>query len=243
VAKADAPIDESDRELLRFLILHRAATAAQIPTLLGISQSRATARLRRLEQAQLLRRERIFHGRPSTVAITARGRRAIASRLPLARVSLTEYRHDVGVSWLWLAARGGAFGALREIASERELRATARPVNGIEQHRPDLLLTTAAGKHVAVELELTPKGSGRLDRIMLGFAADPALDAVLYLVPDARIGRRIEDAARRVGISGLVHVQRLAPDAIHGAPEVAAAPLRMRSASAVRMAGSRGAER
>jgi DNA-binding MarR family transcriptional regulator len=244
VASTDVPtIDAADRELLRFLSLHRATTAAQIPTLLGLSESRATARLRRLEQMQLLRRQRIFHGRPSTVTITAPGRRVIGSRLPQPRISLTEYRHDVGVGWLWLAARRGAFGPLREIVSELELRAAARPANGIDQHRPDLMLTTAAGKQVAVELELTLKDRARLDRIMLGFAGDPSLNAVLYLVPNARVGRGIEDAARRSGISGLVHVQPLAPDAIHGAPEVGAVPLRTPAVSAARATSRHGAGR
>jgi hypothetical protein len=239
VANPDPPtIDAADRELLRFLGLHRAVTAAQIPVLLSLSPSRATARLRRLERAQLLRRERIFHGQPNTLTITARGRGVIGSQLPQPRVSLTEYRHDVGVSWLWLAARGGAFGPLREIVSEWELRATSRPVNGIDQHRPDLWLITDAGRRVAVELELTPKGRGRLDRIMLGFAGDPALDAVLYLVPNPRVGRGIEAAAQRAGISGLVHVQRLAPDAIHGAPEVGAAAVRTQTVSGTRTPGS-----
>lgn len=232
-----ATLDDGDRELLGFLALHRATTAAQIPVLLGISPRRGSDRLRRLEQARLLQRERIFAGQPSTVTITPHGRRAIGSRLPPVQVSLTEYRHDVGVSWLWLAARDGAFGPMREIVSERELRAAAQPVRGLEQHRPDLLLTTAAGKRIAVELELTAKGAGRLERIMLGFAGDPGLDGVLYLVPNATLARQVERAAHRTGITDMVHVQRLAPDGIHGTPTGQATPARVRAAG-VRAAGA-----
>lgn len=225
-------LDDADRELLGFLALHRATTAAQLPVLLGISPRRASERSRRLEAGGVLSRERIFANRPSTLTITRDGLRAIDSPLPQVHVSLTEYRHDVGVSWLWLAARDGAFGELREIVSERELRAASQPVRGLEQHRPDLLLTTAAGKRIAIELELTPKGAGRLDRIMLGFAGDPAIDAALYLVPDAKLARTVEQAARKAGIAKMVQVQRLAPDGIHGAPDAHAAPARVRAVGA-----------
>jgi hypothetical protein len=233
-------IDEPDRELLRFLALHRATTAAQVPVLLKISPRRASERLRRLEDARLLRRDRIFAGRPATVTITRRGLREIGSELPPPRVSLTEYRHDVGVSWLWLAARDGVFGHMREVVAERELRAATQPVRGLEQHRADLQLTTAAGKRIAVELELTAKSTERLDRIMLGFAGDPQLDAVLYLVPDAALARRIGQAAQRAGIADMVRVQRLAPDGIHGAPNVDAEPARSREAGVTRAGRDRG---
>jgi hypothetical protein len=193
------------------------------------------ARLRRLAAAGLITLQRIFEGRPAAVSITRSGLGAIESRLPAPRVELKAYRHDIGVGWLHLAARQGVFGTLTEVRVERELRShdrradregaplglgvgTVRQGGRPSRHYPDLLLTTADGRQVAVELELTAKSSDRLRRIMRAYASDPRVSAVLYLVPDAEGARRIETAARRVGIAPLVHVQRLAEGGIHGAP-------------------------
>ena len=53
---------------------------------------------------------------------------------------------------------------------------------------------------------------------MESYAADPRIDAILYLVPDRPLGRRIEQAARTAGIGELVHVQALAGPP-QGAPD------------------------
>jgi hypothetical protein len=74
-------------------------------------------------------------------------------------------------------------------------------------HYPDLLLVTSAGGRVAVELELTAKGQGRLDGILAGYGGEPRIDAVLYLVDRPAIGQTIRSTARRLGLSWLVHVQ------------------------------------
>lgn len=80
-------------------------------------------------------------------------------------------------------------------------------------HYPDLLIVTHEGKRIAVELELSPKGRARLEGILLGFASDLRIDAVLYLVEDRPAGRalgeRIQGASRRLGLDGLVAVRRL----------------------------------
>jgi hypothetical protein len=63
------------------------------------------------------------------------------------------------------------------------------------------------GQRVAVELELTGKGRARRDKIMAGYAADPRIDAVLYLVDKPAIARAIQSSARAAGIADEVHVQ------------------------------------
>lgn len=196
------------------------------------------------ERAGLVVVRNIFKGQPASVWITRDGLGAIESGIRAPRVDLKEYRHDVGVGWLHLAARQGVFGTLTDLRLERELRATDRradrerlrdgigqgPPAGIgvgsftrggrpSRHYPDLLMTTASGHQVAVELELTAKSSDRLRQIMRAYASDHRIAAVLYLVPDAAGARRIETAARRAGIASLVQVQRLADAGIHGAPD------------------------
>jgi DNA-binding MarR family transcriptional regulator len=213
-----------DRELLEFLAEHRLALSDHIQALLGISPRAADTRLRALADAGFLTRERVFHRQPPFVQITRDGLAAIASDLPAPRLDLRSYQHDVGLAWLWLAARGGTFGPTREVIGERRLRSHDASVQEAHQllgvrlggvgprgadriHYPDLLLVTPEGRRIAVELELSWKGPSRTERILAGYGADPGVAAVLYLVENRTVGRSVEAAARRVGIQDLVQIQ------------------------------------
>jgi hypothetical protein len=193
---------------------------------LGVSAPAARGRLRRLHCAGLATGAVRFHGQPACWRITRRGLSAIGSRLPAPGDDLATHTHDIGVAWLWLAARGGAFGPLREVISERELRSAegpggradpplavrvggVGPRGGARLHYPDLLLVTARGQRVAIELELTSKSRTRRELILSAYGAEPRIDHVLYLVRDRRIGDQIATTARRLGLEDLVHVQRV----------------------------------
>jgi hypothetical protein len=231
----DTGLRERDRLTLEMIAEQRVVVTPHIQALLGVSVRVARERLRVLGEAGYIARARIFDRHPVACRITAKGLAAISSTLPPARIDVASYQHDVGVSWLWLAGRAGAFGRLSGMTSERELRShDARSgrdgralgvgigllgPGGREQlHYPDLMLRTADGKHVAIELELTAKGRARLGRIMSGYATDGRVDAVLYLVRSPALARRIEAEARRAGIGDFVHVQPLAGPP-HGAPD------------------------
>jgi hypothetical protein len=224
-----ALLGEDELQVLEFLAEHRVATTRHVQELLGGSRQAAGVRMGRLERARLAHRQEIFVGQPATCWITRRGLDAIESRLPAPEPNLKEYRHDVGAAWLWLAARRGVFGELRGVVSERTMRSTDRREGapghrygvgagaGGRLHYPDLLLQTPSGHRVAVELELTGKGRRRLDGIMLGYAADPRIDGVLYLCPRGRVGAGVREAARQAGIGERVSVQVLAPGSPEGA--------------------------
>ena len=175
---------------------------------------------------------------PRCHQITRTGLAAIGSRLPLAAAPTCAcYRHDVGVAWLWLAARGGHFGPLREMISERtDALARRRAPTGLAEpfgvrlggvgpageprlHYPDLLLRTRTGHRVALELELTGKGRARRETILAGYARRPAdRRGPVPRRAARRVGAR--DRGRRragSGISSLVHVQR-----VRVGPEIAA---------------------
>lgn len=217
-------LTERDRALLAFVAEHRLVLPGHVQKLLGTSTEATSARLRALGRAGFLNYRRVFHGQPACCLITRAGLAAIRSKLPPPRLDLACYEHDVGVAWLWLAARGGTFGAIREILGERRLRsddrAADRPADpcgvrlggfgprGHERlHYPDLLLVTPEGRRIAVELELSAKGRARREKILAGYGADGRIDAVLYLVESKSIGRAIEASARRVGVPERVHVQ------------------------------------
>jgi hypothetical protein len=74
--------------------------------------------------------------------ITRSGLSQIGSDLPVPRVDLRRYWHDVGVVWLWLTARNGVFGEIERVFSERKMRA-ADKVDADAKYAFDLELSPA----------------------------------------------------------------------------------------------------
>jgi DNA-binding transcriptional ArsR family regulator len=239
-------LTEPDLELLRALAEQRIAVIDQAAHWLGVGPSTAQRRVRRLREAGLLESGRLFERGSPMVRITAAGLKRIDSPLGKPGQKLDEYRHDVGVGWVWTAARDGVFGEMAEIISERGMRShdtrlermafgerlvaedgeprgvgigAFGPDGKPQRHYPDLLMRSRAGHTIAVELELSSKGRSRLEKIMDAYASDGRIDAVLYLVPDARMAARIREAASRAGIPELVHVRQIAAGGIGGVAE------------------------
>jgi DNA-binding transcriptional ArsR family regulator len=220
-------VDEADLRLLAFAAEHRLVLAAHAQALLGISARAAARRLKVLADNGLVRSDRQLAGR-RWYQIDRAGLAAIGSSLSRPRdVDLAGYEHDIGLAWLWLAADRGVLGATRAIVSERQMRSADRraerfsvpygvrvpgagPRGGERRHYPDLLLETASGHRVAVELELSSKSPRRREEILGGYAIDARFDAVLYLVDRPEVGRAIERSAVAAGVSDLVSVQRVA---------------------------------
>lgn len=230
-------LTDADLAVLGPLAENRFLIAAQLAALLDVSEAAAARRLRRLRDAGLVSFGPLpDRGGQFVATATRAGLRRIGAAANETRLDRVNYRHDLDVGWLWLAARAGAFGPLTRIVTDRQMRGAdgARtrapdleppnaiphgiglgllgPRGQIQRHYPDLLLRTASGHEVAIELELTRKSTRRVERIMTAYASDARIDAVLYLVPSAAIASAVADAAARVGVSELVHVQRLAPE-------------------------------
>jgi hypothetical protein len=223
---------DRDRATLLFASEHKLVLATQVAVLLGVTEQSAARRLRALCDGGLAIDDRPYAGHPPCYQLTRSGLRAVGSRLGAPkRVDRAHYRHDVGVGWLWLAARAGVWGPLVAVVSERTMRsrdgtaqqvpaATAPQRHGVRLggygpggrerlHYPDLLLVDRARHRIAVELELSAKDRPRREKILAGYAADARIDAILYLVDRPAVGAAIRASARRVGISDLVHVQPL----------------------------------
>jgi hypothetical protein len=247
-------ITDRDRVLLAFAAEHKLVLASQVKALLSTSVEAAGRRLRALRAEGFLDADRPFAEQPACYQVTREALGLIESRLPTPRaVDRAHYRHDVGVGWLWLAARAGVWGELSDVVSERAMRSRDGRATGAERygvrlgglgpggrerfHYPDLLLVDPKGHRIAVELELSGKDRRRLEGILGGYAADPRIDAVLYLVDRPDVGRKIQASARALGISDLVHVQR----AQWGKNAPAAGTARVRARRQVRTAAVRGA--
>lgn len=222
-------MDHRDRRTLEFAAEHRLILAAHAASLLGVSDTAAARRLRRLTRHRYLRYRRELIG-PGCYLIDRPGLRAIGSNLPRPRdLDLATYRHDVGLAWLWLAAHAQTFGPLDNVISERRMRSDdARreswveplgvrlggvgPRGGERRHYPDLLLVKSSGGCIALELELTTKGRRRREEILGGYAVESRIDSVLYLVQSKRVGRAIAASADAVGIAQMVEVRPVTLD-------------------------------
>jgi hypothetical protein len=117
VSRAGRPLDERDRELLLFLAEHRVALETQVQMLLDVSAQTAERRLRALAARGFLARQRIFCGEPACCHIRSRGLAAVGSGLPTPRPKLAYYGHDIGLAWIWLAAKRGSLGPQREVSA------------------------------------------------------------------------------------------------------------------------------
>ena len=230
---------DADRGVLAFAAGHHLVLAEQVAILLGIDADAARERLARLEVAGLIRRTRMLASDPGCYQITSAGLAAIASELAPPRLDPGRYRHDVGAGWLWLAAtKNRTFGPVEQVLSEREMRAHDTERNAAEPptatpgatqptgprfglrpggtdappwtglHYPDLLLITSTGR-VPIELELSCPSAERINAIMSGYAADPNIRVVLYMTDDPRVAQLVETVSGRLGISKLIHLQRI----------------------------------
>ena len=154
---------------------------SQLERLVGARRGTLKRRLSTLVTSGYLRSGSVFGD--THYQIGSEGLTAVGSSLKRPRLRLPNYRHDVGVAWLWLAARGGTFGPLRLVLAERSLRshdgAVDRPFepygvrtgeidrHGNERlHYPDLLLIDREWPEAGARLELTPKGRQRIERIL-----------------------------------------------------------------------------
>jgi hypothetical protein len=219
-------ITERDRELLAFVGRHQFVLAAHVAVLLGTSEQAAAKRLGALAKANYLTSEPVLHGRPRTYRSTRKGLDLVGSRMRVPKVDVAKFDHEIGAAWLWLAARAGAFGQIREVLAERELRShdaraeLDQPPHGVRLggsgphgrerlHYPDLVVVDADGRRIAVELELSSKGRARRERILAGYASDTRVGAVLYLARGPQLARSIRESAARLGCSRLIQVGQL----------------------------------
>jgi hypothetical protein len=227
LAKVGLQITERDRRILAFAAEHRFVLAEHLARLLGISRDATAARMRALCAAGYLKHAQLLKEEPPLYHVTTPGLRAIRSDLPRPRrVDLATYRHDAGLAWLGVAAERGMFGPLQQIVSERRMRSEDRRGEEREEthgvrlggvgrdgrqrlHYPDLVVRTTTGHRVAFELELSGKDRRRREQILAAYAADPRIDAVVYLVDGPSRRRALQESVRRVGISDRVRVEQV----------------------------------
>jgi hypothetical protein len=219
-------LTDRDLELLRFAAAHRFVLAGQVEVWLAAHEVVAYRRLKGLVRAGLLIYERLFHARPGCYRVSTSGLAVIESPLPRPTIDLRTYRHDVGVVWLWLAARRSDLGGRAQAVSEREMRSHdqrhdhrggsfAIPLGGYAPsgkprvHFPDVVLVDEDGARTAFELELTLKSRSRLEAILAGYGAERRIERVLYLTDSDPVASAVSELVAMFGLDGRVRVHYL----------------------------------
>jgi hypothetical protein len=196
-------VTDRDLEIVRWLGRVKLGTVDHVRTRMGMGRTKAYDRL-----AALVTQGLLIHVRPVPghgVYLASRKGLAVAGlELAPGSVSLAALSHDLAVAGL-VAELEGLYPGLA-LQTEREIRAhihhtgdaTFRPMvrrRGMRdaRHWPDLALLTGSADEpgwLAIEVELTRKGSERLRAILAGYRnthhlSDGArtLWGVLYLVP------------------------------------------------------------
>ena len=197
-----------DLEVLRFAVRHGMVTPEQLAARFFTSTPSALRRLRALEAIGLLVRDRVLVAAPPVVRATPAGTRLSGCDLAPASLELARIAHNlalVDLSEELLAAHpGSAWTTERELRRDRMRAARAGGRWERQRRVPDGLLQLAAGTRIAIELDLTPKRSARLDLLAGAYAVDREVDTVWWYQPSAVAVSRMRTLVAERGLEHLI---------------------------------------
>ena len=189
---------ERDGRLLHWINGHGFVNLRQVARWLGTNYQTAQRRVRLLFDHGYLDRRWLVHG-DRAHWLTPAGRAMCGDSLPpLKHIRLGSYRHDrmlVDLALTLVDETGGRFTPERRLRQMEELDQV-----GKRRHVADgWLHLDDQTKPIAIELELSTKGSRRLERILRGYMADLDIAEVWYFVECEAVRRQITKAAKDLG--------------------------------------------
>jgi hypothetical protein len=197
-----------DLDVLRFAVRHGMVLAEQLGSRFFTGPSPACRRLRALEAAGLLVADRVLTALPAVVRATPRGARLAGCDLAPASLDLARVRHNlalVDLSEELLAAHpGSVWTTERELRRDRMRAARARGAWERQGRVPDGLLRLKGGERIAIELDLTPKRSARLDLLAGAYAVDRDVDTVWWYLPSQAAVSRLRALVAERGLEQLI---------------------------------------
>jgi DNA-binding Lrp family transcriptional regulator len=186
---------ERDAKILCWINGFGFASADHIKRFMGVGQTAAYVRLKKLVDNGYLTRERILHGQARIHKVTKKGVQASDDGiLPLKYVNLGTFRHDFKLLDLALMLEqktGGQFTPDRRIRHDEGL-------SGVGQlgHIPDGYLHIGEDKPIAVELELSVKSRARIENIVNEYGGNLNVKEVWYYTDNREVARAISKAAQ-----------------------------------------------
>jgi|GEM_PF-810593 len=189
---------ERDSRLLRWINGHGFVTLRQVARWLGTNYQTAQRRVRLLYDQGYLDRQWLVHG-DRAHWLTPTGRAMCGDSLPPPKhIRLGSYRHDrmlVDLALTLVADAGGQFTPERHLRQMQEMDRI-----GKRGHVADgWLHLDDQTKPIAIELELSTKGSRRLERILRGYMTNLDIAEVWYFVECETVRRQLTKAAKDLG--------------------------------------------
>lgn len=184
-----------DVEVLKFINHFGYCSLPQIGKRFSLKAPRVYHLVWRLVQLGLVKRNHIFHRQAGIITVTPKG--ASFTELPkLPRIMLATYQHDLGVIDLHLKLRQQYREA--EWITERQLK-HEKYFAGVGQkgHMADALLVMPNGDHMAIELELSFKGTGRLEKIFRSYRASHDIKEVWYFCSSVTLDK-VQRVAKKI---------------------------------------------
>lgn len=206
-----------DKDLVRFVGRHGAVAIPHVMAVMGVGRTMAYRRVSACVERGLLERLDLVRAEPTLLRATRQGLRYAGLGLEVARVSPGSVNH-----WLVCASIAIALGEEAgedRVVSAREVRLAERiegkPIasaktgehpNGEPQlHRPDLAIVTG-DRPTAIEIELTPKAPGRLERLIRAWRRARWVAEVRYYCAPGATHRAVERAVRKTRAEERVRV-------------------------------------
>jgi hypothetical protein len=179
-----------------------------------VGQWAAYRRIRKLEQLALIRHDRTFWRESTVLRLTGAGARLADAGVRPAHLVLAEIRHTLAVvdlveALIGRSPPGTMLRTERELRGQRrrELReGTRTPGQG---RLPDAVFIHPAGAEVAVELDLTPKRSRHVERILAAYLNERYQRIVWYVLP--RQEQRVRAIVRKHRADDYVEVRAWYP--------------------------------
>ena len=178
-------LTERDLKILQFINDFGFCEMPQIEKMFGLVKPRSYQIMQRLVAVDLVKHERIFHGRHGIYRLTKKG--AGYTELPaLARITLANYNHSLAVLDIYLHLRKKYPDA--EWLSERHL-IHEKYFDGVGKrgHLPDGILflpdSDKKEQKIALEVELRLKGKTRIEKILKWYSSQFDFAEVWYFCP------------------------------------------------------------
>ena len=180
-----------DRHMLQWINGHGCVTVEQATKWMGVTYPTAQVRMRKLAEAGYLHRKRFEFATPRVHWLTRKGWEVSSDSLaPPKTINRITYFHDitlVDVALAVVAQTGGSF------SPERRLRANLLTKGRrARSHIPDGLLYLDGEKPIAIEVELSVKSVGRLDKIISSYITNLKLKEIWYFVTSNEVRNAVE---------------------------------------------------
>lgn len=194
-------LTERDYKIVNWIDSHGYVIAQQVFMYFQLNPKRGYRRLRLLVENGYLQHKRILFGQPGVYLATLQGIALIADdpERPhgIAQVRAATLKHSlllVDLSRVLVQKTGGTWKTERKIRREKGFvySQAARP------HIPDGVLTMPGGTSIAVELELTAKGTRRLENILRGYARMAEFTEVWYVVQTSALAQKVHEFGRKM---------------------------------------------